>query len=112
MARFFGLVGYGHTVENPSGSGVYTETITEKPYYGEVFVNTRRIDASQKVNFDISLTNSISIVADAYANENFFAIRYAAWNGALWVVTSVQVQRPRLILELGGVYNGPTPGSP
>jgi hypothetical protein len=61
-----------------------------------------------KVNDDLSVNNSISIVADEYANEHFFAIRYVAWAGTLWTVTNVEVQSPRLLLTLGGVYNGPT----
>lgn len=109
MAKFYGVVGYGHTIEQPLGSGVYVEIITEKQYYGDILNNTRRIEAPQKVNFDVSVSNSISVVADAYANENYFAIRYVQWNGSLWTVNTVQVQRPRLILELGGVYNGQTP---
>ena len=51
----------------------------------------------------------ISIVADPYANENFFAIRYVQWMGTLWKVTEVEVQSPRLLLRLGGKYNGPIP---
>lgn len=106
MAKFFGELGYGHKVE--SAPGVFTEVITEKQYFGDVNQTTRRLQSDQKVNFDIALTNTISVVADAYANENFNAIRYVRWNGTLWIVTTVQVQRPRLILEFGGVYNGPT----
>ena len=48
-------------------------------------------------------------MADSYAEENFFAIKYVRWMGARWVVTNVEVRRPRLILNLGEVYNGPTP---
>jgi hypothetical protein len=107
MAKFFGVLGYGHSTEIVPGD--WEDVITEKSYYGDVNQNTRRLVENQKVNFDLTLTNTISVMADAYANENFNAIRYARWNGSLWVVTSVQVQRPRLILELGGVYNGPTP---
>ncbi|MCA1806977.1 MAG: hypothetical protein LC687_03870, partial [Actinobacteria bacterium] len=57
---------------------------------------------------DLSVGNSISIVADAYANEHFFAIRYIRWAGTLWTVQNVDVESPRLVLRLGGVYNGPT----
>ena len=106
MAKFSGLVGYGHSVESPAGSGVFVDLITERKYFGDIVNNSRRLDASQKVNFDISVSNSISGVADAYADDNFFAIRYVIWNGGYWTVNTVQVQRPRLILELGGVYNG------
>lgn len=109
MAKFFGELGYGHAVETPAGSGVYIDQITERSYYGDVVRNSRRLEAPQKVNFDIQLSNSIRIVADDYADQNIEAIRYVRWNGSLWIVNYVEVQRPRLVLELGGVYNGPTP---
>lgn len=107
MAKFYGNIGYGETVETPSGSGVWIDTITELPYYGDVLRNTRHSQEGVPINNDLSVQNSISIVADAYANEHFFAIRYIQWQGALWTVSDVEVQRPRLLLRLGGVYNGP-----
>jgi len=109
MPRFSGVVGYGAAVESPTGSGVWVDNITEKSYFGDVVRNTRRLDGSQKVNPDISVGNSISIVADAYALRNFMAIRYVSWSGSLWTVDTVEVERPRLLLRLGGVYSGPIP---
>lgn len=106
MARFYGEIGYGETVEQIPG--VWEDSIIERPYYGEVIRNTRRLDGGGKVIDDLSVSNSISVVADAYANDHFFAIKYVRWMGVLWTVTEVEVQRPRLILSLGGVYNGPT----
>lgn len=82
--------------------------MVERNYYGDVVRNNRRLDDSQSVNPNISVNNSISIVADPYANENFTAIRYVRWMNKLWTVSNIEVQRPRLLLELGGVYNGPT----
>jgi hypothetical protein len=108
MARFFGEIGYGESVEFPTGSGVWKDVITEKPYYGDVLRNTRRLEDSESLNFNISVGNSISVIADQYANEYFHAIRYIRWAGVLWTVTSVEVRAPRLILDLGEVYNGPT----
>lgn len=106
MAKFFGRIGYGESVEqNP---GVWVDQIVEREYYGDVVRNTRQLTQGENVNPDISVGNSISIVADAYANDHFFAIRYVEWAGALWTVTDVEVQRPRLLLRLGEVYNGPT----
>jgi hypothetical protein len=105
MARFFGAVGYGETVEVTSGR--WDDVITEVEYYGDVIRNSRTLQEGDKVNDDISLDNSISIVADAYANEHIFAMRYVRWAGTLWKISNVEVQRPRLILRLGGVYNGP-----
>ncbi len=108
MAKFFGKVGYGETVESTPGSGVWADEIVEYEYYGDVVRNTRKLQEGEFLNNDISVGNSISIVTDAYANEHFFAIRYIQWAGVLWTVESVEVQSPRLLLRLGGVYNGPT----
>ena len=108
MARFYGVVGYGNTVENPVGSGIWEDQITEVSYYGDVVRNTRKLDEGENLNNDISVQNSISIVADQYAIEHFFLIKYVQWAGTLWTVTSVEVQSPRLLLRLGSVYNGPT----
>lgn len=107
MARFYGEVGYGETVE--AAQGVWEDVVVEYNYYGDVFRNTRKLREGESINDDLSVGNSISIVADEYANEHFFAIRYVKWAGVLWRVTDVEVQSPRLLLRLGGVYNGPTP---
>lgn len=76
-------------------------------YSGDVVRNSKTIENAQKVNDDFRVSNSISIVSDAHANEHFFAIRYVEWAGILWEVTEVEVQSPRLLLRLGGKYNGP-----
>jgi hypothetical protein len=108
MARFFGEVGYGASVETPEGSGIWKEVITEVPYQGDVIRSVRNLQGAG-VNEDISVTNSISVVADPFAIENFLNIKYVRWMGKLWTVTSVESRLPRLILSLGSVYNGPTP---
>jgi hypothetical protein len=106
MARFYGRVGYGVTVEDHPG--VWVDDIVEHSYFGDVVRNSRYLKEGENLNNDLSVQNSISIVADAYANDHFFAIRYVEWAGALWTVQSVEVQSPRLLLRLGEVYNGPT----
>jgi hypothetical protein len=107
MARFYGAIGYAdESVE--SGPGVYTESMVEYSYYGDVVRNNRRIQEGDSLNNDLSVQNSISVVADEYANVHFHAIRYIRWAGTLWTVTDVEVKSPRLLLRLGGVYNGPT----
>ena len=106
--RFFGEVGYGETSEDPAGSGVWVDSITEVQYYGDVIRNTRQLKEGEKVNDDLSVNNSISIIADDYAVAHFFKIKYVRWEGVLWTVTSVEVKSPRLILSLGGVHNGST----
>lgn len=111
MARFSGEVGYGDAVEDPSESGKWVDVITEQSYYGDVIRSSRTLNGDEKVNGDISVANSISIVADQYANDNFSKIKYVKWMGVYWTVTSVEVRAPRLILSFGSVYNGPLPES-
>ena len=103
MSKFYGAVGYAKTVE--TSPGVSVEQITERNYYGDVVRNTRRLQSADKVNDDINISNEISIVADPYANDHFYAIRYVVFQGAKWKVSNVDVQYPRLILSLGGLYN-------
>ena len=106
MARFHGEVGYGESIETKPG--VWEDQMTEQVYSGDVVRNTRKLESGEGLNDDITVGNSISIVADQYAIDHFFKIKYVRWMGALWTVTQVEVRRPRLILSLGGVYNGPT----
>ena len=80
----------------------------EFPYYGDVIRKTRRLESGDGLNDNVIVGNSISIVADQYAVDNFYNIKYVEWVGERWIVTTVEVQRPRLVLTLGGVYNGPT----
>lgn len=75
-------------------------------YYGDLTHNTRRLQSAEQLNDNINVANEISIVADPFANENFHSMRYVEFMGAKWKVTSVEVQYPRLILTMGGVYNG------
>lgn len=109
MARFYGEVGYGNSVETPPESGVWVDEMVEFPYQGDVIRNSRTLETGSSVNDDITVGNSISIVADQYAIDYFSNIKYVRWMGVLWTVTTVEVRSPRLILSLGSVYNGPTP---
>lgn len=106
MARFYGIIGFVETVEEPEGSGIYTAKATEHSYFGDVTRNTRRLQTIDQLNDDVVISNEISIVADQFAYEHFHAIRYAEYLGTKWKVTNVEVQTPRLILTMGGVYNG------
>ena len=101
--RYSGEIGYFETKETKPG--YFEETIVFRKAYGDVVRNTKRDATTNTVNEKIAVSNSISIVADPYAREHFFNIRCVSWQGALWEVRSIDVQYPRLILELGGVYN-------
>ena len=101
--RYCGDIGYSESVETKPG--LFEETIVFKRAKGDVIRNTKRNQAASNVNDSIIVNNSISIVADPYAQQHFFAIKCIKWQGTLWKVSSVEVQYPRLILELGGPYH-------
>ncbi len=103
MPKFYGKIGFAESVE--TAAGVWEEPIVERNYYGEVVRNTRRLVTSNHLNDDISISNEISIIADPYAKDNFHSMRYVEFMGTAWEVNSVEVQYPRLILSLGGVYH-------
>lgn len=104
MAKYYGNIGYIETVEVEPGR--WEEQITERPYYGDITRNISRHQPSGGVNDDINVNNTISIIADPYANENFQYMRYAVFMGAKWKITNLEIKYPRIILTLGGVYNG------
>ena len=102
MAKYYGAVGYGETVE--TAPDVYSETVTERYYFGNVSRNTRRWQTGQNLNDELELDNVISIIADPFAFRHFSFIRYVVWNGIKWKVKTVEVEYPRLVLTIGGVY--------
>lgn len=104
MGKWAGKIGFA--VPKETTPGVWKDEIVQRTYYGDMIRNTRRLQSSGNLNDNLVIANELSIIADPYANENFHAIRYAEFMGTKWKISSVQVQFPRLILELGEVYNG------
>ena len=107
MAKWFGKVGYISTEEVETSPGVWEAVPTEREYYGDLTRNHKRFEQAQQLNDDLKLQNEISIVADPYAVQHFHEIRYVTLSDVAWKVTAVDVQYPRLVLSVGGVYNGP-----
>lgn len=103
MAKWYGKIGFAESVQ--TSPGMWEEKIVERNYYGELGRTSRRLYSADSINDNVDITNDISIVADPYANEHFFAIRYVEFAGAKWKVSNVSVQYPRLILSTGGLYN-------
>lgn len=104
MAKFCGPIGYVETVETTPG--VWEEEVTERTHYGDVLRYAHRIQSADKLTDDIVIDKQISIVGSPYAFANFHRIRYVGFMGAKWEITNVDIQYPRLILTLGGLYNG------
>lgn len=104
MAKFHGNIGYATSTE--TSPGVWTDVINEREYFGDVIRETKQWIPADKVNDNLTVNNRISITADNFAYQNFSAMRYVIWSGVYWKISSIEIQRPRLILSLGGVYNG------
>lgn len=104
MGKWFGRIGYAEQLETTPG--VWEEKIVERNYYGDVVRNYRKLEPSGEVNDNINVSMEISIVADPYAIRNFHAMRYIEYMGSLWKLSNVEVNYPRLILQIGGLYNG------
>ena len=104
MPKFYGNIGYA--ISKETAPGVWVEDIVEHKYSGDVYRNTRKLQSGNQVNDSIDISNEISILSDPFANENFHSMRYVPYMGAKWKVSSVEVRYPRLILTVGGLYNG------
>lgn len=104
MGKWFGKIGYAVTAETEPG--LWEDTIVEREYYGDMISDRRKRQTSGEVNDNINLANVISIIADPFAYENCSRMVYAEIMGAKWKITDIEVQYPRLILTIGGVYNG------
>ena len=104
MPKFYGNIGYA--ISKETAPGVWVEDIVEHKYSGDVYRNTRKLQSGNQVNDSIDISNEIRILSDPFANENFHSMRYVTYMGAKWKVSSVEVRYPRLILTVGGLYNG------
>ena len=104
MAKWCGQVGYAITAETEPG--LWEPVIVERKYYGDLISNRWKRQNSGGINDDINISNSISIIADPFANQNCSHMVYIEFMGAKWKITDIEVQFPRLILTIGGVYNG------
>lgn len=107
--KFHGTIGFWIDDEEVD-AGVYMPHIVERSgYHGEILRNMRRAQpVSNQQNDDLVVNNQLSILSDLYLQQHWSSVRYVVWNGARLKVTNVEVGYPRIILEVGGVYNGPT----
>ena len=103
MTKFCGIIGYANIRE--TSPGIWQEQIVERRYFGDILANKVKTKDSEHLNPDVTIDNRLSIVADPYAYANFQSIRYVEWYGIKWQVSSVEVQRPRLILSMSQPYN-------
>lgn len=97
----------GFEITEEVNRGKFMPKSVERRYAGEVLkMYGNRSQTTDQVNDEIGVSNRLSIVADPFAYHNFQTMKYIEWMGALWCIKDVEVQPPRLILSIGGVYNG------
>lgn len=105
MAKWHGIIGYVKTEE--TSPGIHSEVVTERNYYGDIIRDNKRWSPnSNSTNEDLTLNAQFSIIADSFTSENLGYIKYVVYMGTKWKITSIDPQFPRLILAVGGVYNG------
>lgn len=105
--RFFGAIGFVKTEE--TAPDVFTEIAEEREYYGDVTRQTTKWQPSEYLNDNLNVTNQFRILADGYMLENMYAMRYVVWHGSRWKILTIDEERPRVVLTIGGVWNGRTP---
>lgn len=101
--KYSGKIGFADEVEKEPG--VWLPDIVEKHYFGEVSRFIAKSDQDAEVTVDQNVNNEISIIADTYAMKHIAGIRYICWLGVKWRVGTVQINYPRLVLSIGGLYN-------
>lgn len=107
--KFYGPVGFVEVIEKRPG--VKTMVPVEYSYAGDVLKRSLRFQAGESVNDSIVPSQQISILADPYARSHAGSMKYVKWMGTAWKISEISVEYPRLILTLGGAYNGATVGS-
>lgn len=108
MAKFVGEIGFSWESEDEDETGVWTQNVIERHYHGDIMNATYKWNDNQKVNEDLNISNKFSVVADSFAIKNIFNMLYVKWNGAKWKIITAELQSPRIILYVGGLYNAET----
>lgn len=108
MARYYGKIGYA--IQEEVRPSVWQDHIVEQEYFGESNnLGWRNNNVTDQVNDNLVLNTDFDIVADAFMLEHFSQIRYICYRGARWTVRSIDYDKPRVHMQIGGVYNGPLP---
>lgn len=108
MSKWYGKIGFATPLSEVE-PGIYGAPVIEREYFGDLITNRWNRQNSGGVNDNINISNDISIVADPYAMDHCSTMAYVEFMGAKWKITKIDIQYPRLILSVGGVWNGDSP---
>lgn len=103
MAKFCGMIGYSITTE--TSPGVWEDKIVERKYYGDTLKRAYRWQSGEGLNDNVTISNEISILADAFMKENLGLMKYIRFMGSAWEISHAEVEYPRIRITLGGLYN-------
>jgi len=105
MAKWYGQIGF--CIPKETDLDVWTEEIVERSYYGDVLRNSKTsYTGNTEINEGFNISNRISFVADPFVKENIYNMKYATFMGTKWKIINVEVEYPRLTVNLGGLWNG------
>lgn len=105
MNRFYGVIGF--SVNEKTAPGVWEPSITERPYKGDIILNSRRYENnSDSTNDNLVVNHKVSVVSDSFMDDHIGSMLYVEFEKYKWKITNVEISYPRVILTLGGVYNG------
>ena len=102
MAKYYGNIGFATQVETKPG--IWEDVIVDRPYKGDVLRSGRRFDSGESINDNLSITNQFSIVSDAFLYSHIPAMRYLEYLGSKFKITSIEIDRPRVTIGVGGAY--------
>lgn len=105
MAKCSTIIGFSITSETKPG--VWKQSIVQREYIADIIDMGRRLQSNNSINDNFTVADKLSLIADPFARENFYSMKWIEYAGAKWKVSSVSVSYPRLILTLGELYNGP-----
>ena len=109
MAKYSGMLGYVMPAkEDPPGIWK-PSAVVEKRGRGDLIGQTINNEDVGGLSDGITINNQLSIIMDPFVNKNLESLKYVILYGTRWEIKSMTINRPRVILTLGGVYNGEYP---
>jgi len=104
MTRFWGNIGINRGTQT-TAPGIIENVIEEMKVKGEIR-NVKASWSQQAMNDGIRMQHLLSVVTPEDSEIDFNEVVYIVWQGRKWAVTSIQYNRPRVELTMGGLYNG------
>jgi hypothetical protein len=104
MNRYSGVIG----IRRPPVEvepGIFEDVIEEVAITGSIYRRPARWAIGETAQDTLQMNQVISVVAPENIQNSLDGIVYATYQGRRWAVRSIEYNRPRLELSLGGTYN-------